>query len=108
LRRTGFVSDVVLYAERNITIQGVRREDCRGGLIGMNDVEMAEKMKEIVKKSQELYEEMKSVLKQIDVDGMFIEMCNAISRWEEMDYYLVNIRDYYTERAFVKAGKILD
>ena len=61
-----------------------------------------------VKKSQELYEEMKSVLKQIDVDGMFIEMCNAISRWEEMDYYLVNIRDYYTERAFVKAGKILD
>ena len=27
------MSDVVLYAERNITIQGVRQEDCGGGLI---------------------------------------------------------------------------
>jgi len=71
----------------------------------MNWKEMLERIKEMKKKSEELYEEMKNYLRNVENDYVFLEMCIAVKYWEEMDYHLVEVKDFCEEKVKEKGGR---
>ena len=50
---------------------------------------MSVDIRDIRRKSLELFNLLKEFLKEQEADGVIIELANAISKWEEMDYFIL-------------------